>query len=181
MRSDYSKFRLFEGRISNGLVFKWLGFSYAYCLVPAIGKLDHLKSKQFSPDLKWFLTKQRPFVWISNGWASGSHSLSGPFATQPLFNHSKSRPVQIPTVSFVKLVYGQKQVGYLNGLITDICSRPIRPHFEIQTQVSGIQMVQLFEYRTVNCSVFRCQVVLRWLLDLDFFVYLDFAYKVSVH
>ena len=46
---------------------------------------------------KMVLTKWRPFVRISNGWAYGFHShlKSRPFATQPLFNHSKSRLVQI--------------------------------------------------------------------------------------
>ena len=67
---------LFEGQISNGSVFKWSGF-----------------------------------VWISNDfWQNGGHlsgfkmvglpdfsfhPKSGPFATQPLLDHSKSRLVRI--------------------------------------------------------------------------------------
>ena len=39
--------------------------------VPAIQKLNHLKSGHFCPDFKWFLTKWQLFVRISNGWAFG--------------------------------------------------------------------------------------------------------------
>ena len=81
---------LFKGRFSNGQ-------ALAIAIVPTIK----------------FWTIQNPdiFVWISNGfWQNGSnlsgfqmvglpdfrsHSKSRPFATQPLFDHSKSRLVQI--------------------------------------------------------------------------------------
>ena len=57
----YLKSRLFEGRISDGPVFKCLGFSYCP---------KHSKSGSFCPDFKWFLTKWWPLDRISNGWAS---------------------------------------------------------------------------------------------------------------
>ena len=79
------KSRLFEGWISNGLVFKWLGFSFSY-------SPNHSKSRRFWPDYKWFLTKWLPIVQISNDWSLWSHSKSRLFATQPLLDHSNSRP-----------------------------------------------------------------------------------------
>ena len=56
LKSDHLKSGLFEGLISNGPVFIWSGFSYGY---------------SFSPNHLTFLTKWQPFVWLSNGWASG--------------------------------------------------------------------------------------------------------------
>ena len=81
-----------EGRISNSQVFKWSDFSHGYSFSP-----NHSKTGHFWPDFKWFWTKWRTFVRISNGWASVFQisSKSGPFATQPLFNHLKSRLVPI--------------------------------------------------------------------------------------
>ena len=38
---------LFEGRMSNGLVFKWSGFSYGYSFSPLIRKLDHTKIEPY--------------------------------------------------------------------------------------------------------------------------------------
>ena len=82
--------RTFEGQISNGQ-------ALAMAIVPIIWKLDHSKSGCFCLDFKWFLTKSRPFVWITNGWASGFQI---PFEFQTIcnptfFDHSKSRLVRI--------------------------------------------------------------------------------------
>ena len=48
---------IFEGWISNGQVFKWSGFSYGYgySYGPTIEKPDHLKSRRFCLNFKWFL------------------------------------------------------------------------------------------------------------------------------
>ena len=81
MHSGDLKSKLFVGRISNG-------GALAIATVPTIQKPDHTKSGWFCPDFKWFLTKWRPFVRISNGWASG-FQIS--FVTQPLFDHLKSK------------------------------------------------------------------------------------------
>ena len=58
LKSDHLKSKLFEGWISNGR---------ALALVPTIWKLDHLESRHFYPDYKWFLTRWPPFWGISNG------------------------------------------------------------------------------------------------------------------
>ena len=89
------KSRLFEGEISNGLVFKWFWLSNGRALarpiviVPTIRKLDHSKSGHFCPDFKWFLTKWGPVVCYQTVGLPDfrSHLKSGPFATQPLFDH----------------------------------------------------------------------------------------------
>ena len=65
----------------------------AIATVPTIWKPDLSKPRHICPDFKWFLTKWRPFVWISNGCVS--HSKSRPFANQPFFDHLESRQVQI--------------------------------------------------------------------------------------
>ena len=64
------KSQLFEGRISNGMFFKWSALAMAIALVPTIWKLDRLKTWHFSLDFTWFLTKWQPFVRIINGWPS---------------------------------------------------------------------------------------------------------------
>ena len=77
---------LFDGRISNGR-------ALAMAIAPTIWKPDI-----FIWILNAFFTKWWPFVQISNGLASGYQipkPKSGPFATQPLIDHSKSRLVQI--------------------------------------------------------------------------------------
>ena len=64
---------LFEGRISNGLVFKWSGFSY-----------QPFEIRKF---LSGFQMVGLPDF--------RSHLKSRPFATQPVLDHSKSRLGQI--------------------------------------------------------------------------------------
>ena len=86
------KSRLFEDRISNGPVFKWLGFSYSY-------SPNHLKTRGFK--IRTFLSrfqivcdKMAPicldFKWLGFH-IFRCHSKSRPFATQPLLDHLKSR------------------------------------------------------------------------------------------
>ena len=94
LKSGILKVRFQMGPFSNGLVFKRLGFNYGY-------SPNHLKN--------WTIRNRDDFVQISNGlWQNGcnlsrfqmaglldfrSLSKSGLFATQPLFDHSKSRLV----------------------------------------------------------------------------------------
>ena len=59
-----------------------------------IWKPDHSKSGQFCPDFKWFLTKWRPSVQISNGWAS---IFQIPFENQTICNPTSFRPFKIQT------------------------------------------------------------------------------------
>ena len=66
---------------------QWSGSDYSGEL-----KSDRLKSGRFCPDIKWFLTKWQIFVWISDPIRNPDHLLH---ATQPLFDHSKSRLVRI--------------------------------------------------------------------------------------
>ena len=83
--------RLFEGQISTG----W-DLATARVIVPAIRKPDHLKSRHFCPDFKWFLTKWLPFVRISNGWA---FEFQNQFEIQTICNPTSLWPgFQISTV-----------------------------------------------------------------------------------
>ena len=63
---------LFEGRISNGPVFKWLGLSNGYSHSPNHSKIGSFEIRMFFIDFR-------------------CHSKSRSFATQPLLDHSKSR------------------------------------------------------------------------------------------
>ena len=96
LKSEHVKSGLFEGPISNGPVFKWLSFGYSYSIAPTIRKPEHSKYGLFL-DFKWFLAKWRPFVGISNGWASGFQILFEIWIICNLtpFNHLKSRLVHI--------------------------------------------------------------------------------------
>ena len=66
LKSGLLKVRFQMVRFSNGRA-----LAKAIAIVPTIRKPDHSKSRHYCPDFKWFLTKWRPFVRISNGWASG--------------------------------------------------------------------------------------------------------------
>ena len=68
----------------------------AIAIVPTITKPDHLNSGRFCLDFKWFLTKLRPFVRISNGWASGFQM---PFKIQNICNPTSFGPFKIQTRS----------------------------------------------------------------------------------
>ena len=65
-------------------------------IVQTIQKPDHSKSRRFCPDFKWFLTKWRQFVRISNGWALGFQM---PFKIQTICNPTSFGPFEIQTRS----------------------------------------------------------------------------------
>ena len=93
LKSDHAKSRIFEGRVSNGPVFKWLGFSYGYSYNTNPLKTGPFKMQTFLSGFQKCLTKW----WFQMVGLPDfrSHSKCGPFATQPLFNHSKFRLVRI--------------------------------------------------------------------------------------
>ena len=87
---------LFEGQISNAPVFKWPDFSYGYS--PNHSKTGTFKIQTFLSKFQMVFDKMFPH--LSRFQMVGlpdfrSHSQSRPFATQPLFDNSKSRLVQI--------------------------------------------------------------------------------------
>ena len=62
LHDNYS--RNLKSGLFEGPVFKWSGLSYSY-------SPNHLKLGHFCLNFWYFLTKWRPLVQISNGWASG--------------------------------------------------------------------------------------------------------------
>ena len=66
----------------------------AIAIVPTIRKPEPSKSRHFCTDFKWFLTKWRPFVWISNGWA---FRFQMPFQIQTICNPTSFGPFEIQT------------------------------------------------------------------------------------
>ena len=85
------KYRLFEGQISNGPVFKWFGLSYGYS--PNYLKTRPFKIQKF---LSGFHKVFKNGSHLSRFQMVGlqnfrSHSKSRPFVTQPLLDHLKSR------------------------------------------------------------------------------------------
>ena len=89
LKPDPLKSGLSEGGISNGPVFKWSCFSNGYSYSP-----NHSKSGHFCLDFKWFLTKWRLFVHISNCWASGFQI---PFKIRTVCNPTSFQPFKIHT------------------------------------------------------------------------------------
>ena len=85
---------LFEGRISNGPVFKWSGFGYGYSYSPNYLKTGPLEIQTFLSRFKWFLTEWWPFVQISNGWAS---VFQIPFEICTIWNPTSFWPFKIQT------------------------------------------------------------------------------------
>ena len=72
-----------SGNIWN-LGFLKIGFqTVQFSKGPTIQKQDHSKSRHFSLDFKWFLTKWWWFVWISNGWASRFQTICKPTSFWP--------------------------------------------------------------------------------------------------
>ena len=76
------------------LDFKWSifkGLCCRYCYDP-----DHSKFWSLCPDFKRFFDRTAATNLDFKGWAPGFHISfkSEPFANQPLFNHSKSRPTR---------------------------------------------------------------------------------------
>ena len=119
LKSDHVKSRLFEGQISNGPVFKWLGFCNGYSYSSNHLKTGPFKIQTFCSDFKWFLKNGSHFSWFQIVVLPDfrSHSKSRPFATQPLFDHSKSRLVQISdphSISKVNAMLRTSRVELLN-------------------------------------------------------------------
>ena len=81
---------LFEGRILNGPVFKWSGFSYSYSqpfenwIFLSRFQMVFDKMAAICSDFKWL-----------GFWISDPIQKSGPFRTQPLFILLKSRLVRL--------------------------------------------------------------------------------------
>ena len=77
LKYDHFKSTLFQGRISNGLVFKWSDFTYGY-------GPNHLKTKSFIQISNGCFDKMAAicpdFKWLGF-WISDPTSKSGPFAT----------------------------------------------------------------------------------------------------
>ena len=69
-----------------------VNISFANFIIPIIQKLDHSKFR--CPFFKWFLTKWRLFVWISNGWLSG---LQITFKIWTICNPTTFRPFEVHT------------------------------------------------------------------------------------
>ena len=85
----------FEGWISHGPIFKWLGFSYGNSC-NGCNRTGPLAYLNFCSDFKWFLSKPWPFVLISNGWAFG-HQI--PFEIWAICNPCSFRPFETKTSS----------------------------------------------------------------------------------
>ena len=66
-----SEIRPFEIQTFWRSDFKWSGLSFGYSYNPNHSKTGPFEIRTFFLDFKCFLTKCRPFVWISNGWISG--------------------------------------------------------------------------------------------------------------
>ena len=86
---QHFKSQLFEHGISNG----W-ALAIAIALVPTIQKLKHLNSGHFGLNFKWFLTKWRPFIRISNIWAS---RFQIPFEIQTIYSPTSFCRFEIQT------------------------------------------------------------------------------------
>ena len=84
------KSRVFEGLNSNDLVFKWSGFSYGY----SHSKTGPFKIWMFLSRFQMVFDKMAP-ICLDFKCPFRAHSKSRPFATQPLYDHSKSKLVQI--------------------------------------------------------------------------------------
>lgn len=91
------KYGLFEGRISNGPVFKCSGFSIGYSYGRNHSKTGPVAIWTFLSKFQMVFDKMAAicadFKWLGFP-VFRSHSKSRPFATQPLLDHSKSRQGQ---------------------------------------------------------------------------------------
>ena len=89
LKTNHSKSRLFEDRISNSLVFKGLGYNYIY---------DPYHLQTIPLKIMIFLSRFAvicPDFECLGFWNSDPILKSRTFANQTLFEHSKSRLVQI--------------------------------------------------------------------------------------
>ena len=81
MKSNHLKSRLFDGRISNGLVFKWSTFSYGYSSSSNHLKTGPFKSLMFLSGFQMFFDKIMTFClnfkwlgfWISDSIQNLDH------------------------------------------------------------------------------------------------------------
>ena len=109
LKSYHLKSGLFEGWISNSF-FKWSGFCYGY-------SHNHLKTRPY--EIQTFLSG---FHLVFDKMAAicpdfRSNAKSGPFATQPLFDHSKSRQVRIPDPHCITNFFLILCQNSLNGML----------------------------------------------------------------
>ena len=129
----HSKSGLFESRISNGPVFKWSGFSY-----------QPFEIQTFLSGFQMVLTKWRPFVRISNGWASGFQI---PFKIQTICNPTCFGPFEIQTRSDFRsplyLKSDLKRVWISNGQISD--PHCILRFFRVKPLLFPLFFLTLFE------------------------------------
>ena len=123
LKFDHTKSRLFEGRISNGPVFEWLGFSHGYSFSP-----NHLKTRIFKigthlSGFQMIFDKMAAICPILNGWASG---FQNPFKIQTICNPTSkiqtSLDFRSPLQSFYMTlhIYSCPQSYYNN--IEGVCS-----------------------------------------------------------
>ena len=104
---------LFEGWISNGPVFKWMGFSYGYS--PNHSKTGPFKIRTILSGFKMFLRKWHLFVWISNGWVSGFQI---PFKIWTICNPTSFWPFKIQTSpDFRSPLYNNLNTGLVHFLV----------------------------------------------------------------
>ena len=94
LKSEHLKSGLFEGQISNGLVFKWSSFSYGFSYSPNHSKTGPFEIRMFLSGFQMVFNKMEAicpdFKWL--GFCiSGPIRKSRPIATQPVLDHSKSR------------------------------------------------------------------------------------------
>ena len=90
------KSQLFKGRISNGPVFKWWGFSYGY-------SPNHSKTEPFK--IRMFLSRFQMFFWQNSGHMSGFLIVGLPdfrctFENQTICNPTSFGPVTILAPEF---------------------------------------------------------------------------------
>ena len=97
---NHLKSGLFESRISNGPVFNWPGFCYGYSY-----SLNHLETGPFQ--IRTIFSNGAHLSRFQMVWLRDFrfHFISGPLATQPLFNHSKSRLVRISDCNCTQIVF----------------------------------------------------------------------------
>ena len=88
-------------------------WAMAIAIVSTIRKPDHSKSEHFCLDFQWLLTKQRPFVWISNDRASGFQI---PFKIWTICKPTSFWPLKIQTSpNFRSPLYFDQLLGTLHS------------------------------------------------------------------
>ena len=99
-KSDHSKSENIQNSVILKIGFWMVQFSmgWSIAMVPTIRKTGHSNLGCFCLDFKWFWQKAGPLkgfqmVMLPN---FRSYLKTGPFANQPLFDHSKSRHIRSP-------------------------------------------------------------------------------------